>query len=69
VESSFFDGNKKHTTTLMPNQVRIEGQTSGEWIPLGKYTLKKGAKAYVEISTVGSDGIVVADAVMIYPKR
>jgi hypothetical protein len=69
VESSFFDGNKKHTTTLMPNQVRIEGQTSGEWIPLGEYTLKKGAKTYVEISTVGSDGIVVADAVMIYPKR
>jgi len=69
VETSFFDGNKKHTSTLMPNQVRIEGQTSGEWILLGEYDLKKGAKTYVEISTLGSDGIVVADAVMIYPKR
>ena len=53
---------------IKPNQIRIEGQTSGEWILIGEYDLKKDSKSYLEISTAQADGIVVADAVLIHPK-
>ncbi len=65
----FFDGKKKYETIVKPNQIRIEGQTSGEWRLLGTHNLKKGAKSFVEISTKGAEGIVVADAVMIFPRQ
>lgn len=68
VAVAFYDGKKKHETSVKPNQVRIEGQTSGEWILLGEYDLKKGVKSYVEISTRQADGTVVADAILIFPK-
>ncbi|UYQ94143.1 FAD-dependent oxidoreductase [Chitinophaga horti] len=47
--------------------VRVEGQTSGEWVELGTVKLTKGAKGYVEITNEGADGIVVADAVLFIP--
>ena len=53
---------------IKPNQIRIERQTSGEWILIGEYDLKKDSKSYLEISTAQADGIVVADAVLIHPK-
>lgn len=64
----FYDGKSKYETFVRPNQVRIEGQTSGEWILVGEYDLKKDAKSYIEISTRQADGIVVADAILIFPK-
>ena len=69
VSVSFYDGKKNHTHDLKPNQLKIEGQTSGEWILVGSYELKKGEDPYVEISTRGADGTVVADAVLFYPVR
>ena len=68
VTSVFNDGTKDHPVIIKPNQIRIEGQTSGEWILIGEYDLKKDAKSYLEISTAQADGIVVADAVLIHPK-
>lgn len=65
----FYDAKEKHEVIVRPNQVRIEGQTSGEWILVGEYELEKGAKSYVEISTHLADGIVLADAVLIFPKN
>ena len=47
--------------------VKVEGQTSGEWVDLGTAKLTKDGKGYVEISTDGADGVVVADAVLFIP--
>jgi hypothetical protein len=69
VAVNFYDGKRSHTQDVRPNQMKIEGQTSGEWILLGQYELKKGEDPYVEISTRGADGTVVADAVLIYPAK
>jgi hypothetical protein len=69
VQVDFHDGKRKHTMDMNPNQVKIEGQTSGEWMLLGRYDLKKSERPYVEISTRGANGTVVADAVLIYPVR
>jgi hypothetical protein len=66
---SFYTGKRNHTLDLKPNQLKIEGQTSGEWMFLGRYDLKKGENPHVEISTRGADGTVVADAVLIYPVK
>ena len=69
VTVSFYDGKRNHTKDLKPNQVKIEGQTSGEWMLLGQYDLDKNERAHVEVSTRGADGTVVADAVLISPVR
>ncbi|HET6542631.1 MAG TPA: FAD-dependent oxidoreductase [Chryseolinea sp.] len=66
---SFYTGKKNYTRDLKPNQQKIEGQTSGEWMFLGRYDLKKGENPHVEVSTRGADGTVVADAVLIYPVK
>jgi hypothetical protein len=69
VSVTFNDGRKNHTQVLKPNQTKIEGQTSGEWIQLGQYEMKKNQRPFVELSTRGADGAVVADAVLISPVR
>jgi hypothetical protein len=63
-----FDGRKKKELTVAEKDIRVEGQTSGEWVSLGTILLSKGKKGYIEISTKGADGIVVADAVLFVPK-
>lgn len=62
------DGKTAKPVSYTAASVRVEGQTSGEWVDLGKVTLAKGRKAYVEITTDGSDGVVVADAVLFIPE-
>jgi len=69
IEVVFYNGKRKHTQDLKPNQLKIEGQTSGEWMLLGQYDLEKDERPYVEVSTRGADGAVVADAVLISPVR
>jgi hypothetical protein len=63
-----FNGKAKKKLVVKETDVRVEGQTSGEWVPLGTYTLPKGKKSFVEISNKNADGIVVADAVLLVPK-
>ncbi len=46
-----------------------EGQTSGEWVSLGAYTLVKGNKTTVTLTTKGTDGIVTADALLFVPVK
>ena len=62
-----FDGSKKNEKRIEAAKVKVEGQTSGEWVHLGAYLFKKDSKPYVEISNSGADGIVVADAVLFVP--
>ena len=45
--------------------LRVEGQTSGEWMPCGKYSLAAGKKNEVTISNKGADGVIVADAILL----
>ncbi|MGV3502809.1 MAG: FAD-dependent oxidoreductase [Adhaeribacter sp.] len=64
-----FDGKQKKNVVINRDDIQVVGQTSGEWAPLGTYTLAKGNQAYVEISNKNADGVVVADAVLLVPVR
>ncbi|QDK79842.1 FAD-dependent oxidoreductase [Spirosoma sp. KCTC 42546] len=61
------DGKQRKDVTIREADIRVEGQTSGEWVPLGSFTLTPGQKSYVEVSTKEADGVVVADAVLFVP--
>jgi hypothetical protein len=64
---TIFDGKAKKEKVIKESDVRVDGQTTGEWVPLGTYSLSKGRKSYVEISNKNADGVVVADAVLFIP--
>lgn len=63
------DGKDVKSMTIRESDIRVEGQTSGEWVSLGKLKLATGTKGYVEVSTNDSDGVVVADAVLFVPNE
>ncbi|MEX6686538.1 FAD-dependent oxidoreductase [Danxiaibacter flavus] len=65
---TIFDGNNKHDHAVDASAIKVEGQTSGEWIDLGAYSFKKEGKAYVEINNEKADGVVVADAILFIPE-
>ena len=46
-------------------QTKVEGQTSGEWVSLGTYNLKKGKSVSVTVTTKNADGVVAADAILL----
>ncbi|WPV70387.1 FAD-dependent oxidoreductase [Chitinophaga sp. LS1] len=62
------DGKTTQQVSYTPASIKVEGQTSGEWVDLGTIKLTKGGKAFVEITNEGKDGEVVADAVLFYPQ-
>lgn len=62
-------GKKEKSVTLHPNSMKIEGQTSGEWISAGKYVFNNKEDNNVEISSKGASGVVVADAVLFIPSQ
>jgi hypothetical protein len=60
--------NEQVQTILLPiGNLKVEGQTSGEWVSLGKHQFKKGTDSYVEVTTKQADGMVIADAVLFVP--
>lgn len=63
------DGKKQYPQTIKSSDIVVEGQTSGEWVPAGKYTLTRGKSAYAEISTAQANGNVPADAVIWVPVK
>lgn len=63
------DGTTTKEVFIKDADVKVVGQTSGEWVSLGTYALNPGKKAYVEITAKGSEGAVVADAVLFVPKK
>lgn len=65
--TSVFNGKVSKEIVISPNDVKVEGQASGEWIALGTHTLPAGGSSYVSITTAGSDGVVVADAMLFVP--
>ena len=64
-----FDGTKTTEKVIEAAAVKVEGQTSGEWVDIGTYSLKKDGKPYIGITNKGSNGIVAADAVLFVPVR
>jgi hypothetical protein len=50
---------------LKKADINVQGQTSGEWILLGRFQLEKGS--YATITTNGATGAVVADAMLFIP--
>ena len=61
------DNNGNAKDVLITPHTNIEGQTSGEWVSLGTYTLQKGNKTSVIITNKGTDGVVAADAILFVP--
>ncbi|RPD43325.1 FAD-dependent oxidoreductase [Chitinophaga barathri] len=64
---SVYNGQKESKVPYTAESVRVEGQTSGEWVDLGSYVFPKGKKSFVEITSEGGDGVTVADAVLFIP--
>ncbi len=63
-------GAKAHDVPVRKDDVKVVGQTSGEWVKLGTFPLEKGSGAAVEVSAgADSDGIVIADAVLLVPEK
>ena len=60
------DGKSKRDVVINTN-VKVEGQTSGEWVSAGKHNLASGRVNSVTITNEGADGIVIADAVLFVP--
>jgi len=63
-----FDGSTVKEVGITAASIKVEGQTSGEWVSLGTYQLKAGTGAYVEIGNHKTEGIVAADAVLFVPR-
>lgn len=61
-------GDIKKEVVINSHELRVEGQTSGEWVHLGKFTFQKGEQQSVEVSTA-KGGLVVGDAVLLVPVR
>jgi hypothetical protein len=64
-----YDGTEKHFEKIKAHEIKVKGQTSGEWVYLGDYNFKANDKPYVEISNEESKGVVVADAVLLKKKN
>ena len=64
-----FDGTKTTEKVIEAAAVKVEGQTSGEWVDIGTYSLQKDGKPYIGITNKGSNGIVAADAVLFVPGK
>ena len=58
------DGSKVESYVIDKAAITIEGQTTGKWHRLASVKIAKGAQPYVEYSTEGATGKVVADAVI-----
>jgi hypothetical protein len=64
-----FDGKKTNHVLIKSSSVLVEGQTSGEWVLLGEYSLPKGNRSFVAVTNDGADGVIVADAVLLVPVK
>ena len=63
------DGQKAQEIMLHQKDIKVEGQTSGEWAYIGEFHFTQGSKNYVELTNKNADGLVIADAVLLVPER
>jgi hypothetical protein len=64
---SVFDGKNTVEQIVKPDEMIVQGQTSGEWVSLGKYHLPKGKKGNITVHSKQANGIIPADAVILVP--
>ena len=69
INFNIFDGTDNHEVSIQTKDVKIVGQTRGEWVLLGTYRFAEGATPYVELTNRGADGTIVADAVQFVPTK
>ena len=62
-----FDGKKERKLSLQRSAVQVQGQTSGEWMLVGRYRFTAGKNSWIGIDATGASGAVVADAVLLVP--
>jgi hypothetical protein len=62
-----YGNHQTKTVRVRTGSLEVQGQTSGEWLPAGKYAFHKGRENYVEISNRNADGIIIADAILLVP--
>ncbi len=60
-----FDGKQRKEIIVHRSDIKVVGQTLGEWVPLGTYSFPEGSRAYVRISDKDADGVIVADALLL----
>lgn len=65
---NIYDGEHSEVRQIS-TQVRVAGQTSGEWVDLGTYHLPAGQQASVTIQSESAGGTVVADAILWVPEK
>lgn len=63
------NGKTTKEVVIRESDIRVEGQTSGEWVPLGVYDLPSGSKSYAEVISKNADGKIIADAVIWVPVK
>ncbi|MGN6437783.1 MAG: FAD-dependent oxidoreductase [Agriterribacter sp.] len=63
-----FDGTAEKNITISPADLKVEGQTSGEWVDIGVHTFSKKKAAYIEVSGA-QQGSMVADAVLLIKEK
>jgi len=69
-----FDGERLQAVSVNLGALKVEGQTSGEWVFIGTYSFRKNTTGAIEITNKNADGNVIADAVLLvrntgYPVR
>ncbi|KAA6341843.1 hypothetical protein EZS27_010387 [termite gut metagenome] len=69
ISVTVFDGKNTMAHIVKPFEIIVQGQTSGEWVSLGKYHLPKGKKGNITVHTNNAVGIVPADAVILVPSK
>ncbi|WP_343524306.1 FAD-dependent oxidoreductase [Pedobacter sp.] len=63
---TIFDGQQEKQLSIKDSEVKVLGQTSGEWVSLGTYSFS-GKPAFVEIAASGT--ATVADAILLVPRE
>ncbi len=64
----FFIGNSSKEIAV-DTHVKVEGQTSGEWVSLGTYALPEGNKSFVTVTNKDANGYVTANAILFVPTK
>lgn len=65
IETEIYDGKTSHHKKIRPQEVKVAGQTTGEWIWLGSFVFSGRRTPYIRISGGGGKGAVAADAVLL----
>jgi hypothetical protein len=68
-QTHFIIDNRTTKDVIIPTPTHAEGQTSGEWVSLGTYTLQKGNTTTITITTASANGYITADAILCVPVK